>query len=90
MGFANIHDFGPSSIVRIGFGLCGTPDTLIGALAKRKDVKGITAVSNNAGSGEHGLGTKFDPTGPALFSIDPDVSSVLPQASSYMRGLFPR
>lgn len=39
-----------------GFGLCGTPDTLIGALAKRRDVKNLTAVSNNAGSGEHGLG----------------------------------
>ncbi|KZT11308.1 3-oxoacid CoA-transferase [Laetiporus sulphureus 93-53] len=39
-----------------GFGLCGTPDTLIGALAKRKDVTKLTAVSNNAGSGELGLG----------------------------------
>ncbi|EMD38352.1 hypothetical protein CERSUDRAFT_113512 [Gelatoporia subvermispora B] len=39
-----------------GFGLCGTPDTLIGALAKREDVGKLTAVSNNAGSGERGLG----------------------------------
>ncbi|KAH9951887.1 3-oxoacid CoA-transferase [Amylocystis lapponica] len=40
-----------------GFGLCGTADTLIGALAKRKEsVTGLTAVSNNAGSGEQGLG----------------------------------
>ncbi|KAI0673026.1 3-oxoacid CoA-transferase [Trametes maxima] len=40
-----------------GFGLCGTPDTLIAALAKRKDVvKELTAVSNNVGSGELGLG----------------------------------
>ncbi|EPT06067.1 hypothetical protein FOMPIDRAFT_158855 [Fomitopsis schrenkii] len=39
-----------------GFGLCGTPDTLIGALAKRKEVTSLTAVSNNAGSGENGLG----------------------------------
>ncbi|EPQ58362.1 3-oxoacid CoA-transferase [Gloeophyllum trabeum ATCC 11539] len=39
-----------------GFGLCGTPDTLIGALAKRPEVKMLTAVSNNAGSGELGLG----------------------------------
>ncbi|OSX65123.1 hypothetical protein POSPLADRAFT_1178767 [Postia placenta MAD-698-R-SB12] len=39
-----------------GFGLCGTPDTLIEALAKRKDVTKLTAVSNNAGSGELGLG----------------------------------
>ncbi|EIN07523.1 3-oxoacid CoA-transferase [Punctularia strigosozonata HHB-11173 SS5] len=39
-----------------GFGLCGTPDTLIGALSKRPEVKNLTAVSNNAGSGEKGLG----------------------------------
>ncbi|KAI0082786.1 3-oxoacid CoA-transferase [Panus rudis PR-1116 ss-1] len=39
-----------------GFGLCGTPDTLIGALAKRSDVTNLTAVSNNAGAGESGLG----------------------------------
>ncbi|CAL1705027.1 unnamed protein product [Somion occarium] len=39
-----------------GFGLCGTPDTLVGALANRKDVNNLTAVSNNAGAGERGLG----------------------------------
>lgn len=39
-----------------GFGLCGTPDTLIQAVHRRKDVKDITAVSNNAGVGECGLG----------------------------------
>ncbi|KAK7693693.1 hypothetical protein QCA50_003264 [Cerrena zonata] len=39
-----------------GFGLCGTPDTLIGALANRKEVQTLTAVSNNAGAGEKGLG----------------------------------
>jgi len=39
-----------------GFGLCGTPDTLIGALARRKDVVDLIAVSNNAGAGENGLG----------------------------------
>lgn len=50
----------------VGFGLCGTPDTLIGALAKRKDVKNLTAVSNNAGSGEYGLGM-FDPTSAVSF-----------------------
>ena len=52
----------------IGFGLCGTPDTLIGALAKRTDVKNLTAVSNNAGSGEHGLGA-FDLTEVVSFSV---------------------
>ncbi|KIP08148.1 hypothetical protein PHLGIDRAFT_88580 [Phlebiopsis gigantea 11061_1 CR5-6] len=39
-----------------GFGLCGTPDTLIAALARRPDVTMLTAVSNNVGSGELGLG----------------------------------
>ncbi|KAG6865618.1 hypothetical protein C0991_000905 [Blastosporella zonata] len=40
-----------------GFGLAGIPDTLLGALAKRKDtVKDLTGVSNNAGSGDSGLG----------------------------------
>jgi len=33
-----------------------TTDTLIGALAARGDVRNLTAVSNNAGSGLHGLG----------------------------------
>ena len=52
-----------------GFGLCGTPDTLIGALAKRKDVRNITAVSNNAGSGEYGLGA-LDLTRIPLFIVN--------------------
>ncbi|KAF8316188.1 succinyl-CoA:3-ketoacid-coenzyme A transferase subunit B [Clavulina sp. PMI_390] len=40
-----------------GFGLCGTPDTLIHAIGRRKDtLKDLTAVSNNAGVGERGLG----------------------------------
>ncbi|EMD38351.1 hypothetical protein CERSUDRAFT_113511 [Gelatoporia subvermispora B] len=38
-----------------GFGLCGVPETLLKALAKRKDVKNITAVSNNAGAMDLGL-----------------------------------
>ncbi|KAG6379187.1 3-oxoacid CoA-transferase [Boletus reticuloceps] len=38
-----------------GFGLCGTPETLITALSKRNDVTGLTAISNNAGSGDGGL-----------------------------------
>jgi len=38
-----------------GFGLCGIPETLIEALASRKDVKDITAVSNNAGAKDLGL-----------------------------------
>ncbi|PFH52470.1 hypothetical protein AMATHDRAFT_173559 [Amanita thiersii Skay4041] len=40
-----------------GFGLAGIPDTLMAALAKRKDtVKNLTGVSNNAGTSESGLG----------------------------------
>ncbi|KAG6868214.1 hypothetical protein C0993_006077 [Termitomyces sp. T159_Od127] len=40
-----------------GFGAAGIPDTLLGALAKRKDtVRDLTAVSNNAGSADSGLG----------------------------------
>ncbi|KAI5987570.1 hypothetical protein EDD15DRAFT_2173488 [Pisolithus albus] len=39
-----------------GFGLAGVPDTLLGALVKRKDISGLTAVSNNAGAGDSGLG----------------------------------
>lgn len=33
-----------------GFGLCGVPNTLIGALSKRTDVNNLTGVSNNAGA----------------------------------------
>ncbi|KAH9945942.1 3-oxoacid CoA-transferase [Epithele typhae] len=43
------------TILSGGFGLCGIPETLITALARRPDVKNLTAVSNNAGAGEHGL-----------------------------------
>lgn len=39
-----------------GFGLCGIPETLIKALSKRTNVKNLTAVSNNAGAKESGLG----------------------------------
>ncbi|CAE6446100.1 unnamed protein product [Rhizoctonia solani] len=47
---------GGKTLLSGGFGLCGTPDTLIQALARRPEVKGLTAVSNNAGVGERGLG----------------------------------
>ncbi|KAF8842519.1 3-oxoacid CoA-transferase [Paxillus ammoniavirescens] len=43
-----------------GFGLAGVPDTLLAALVKRKDVNNLTAVSNNAGSGDSGLGKLFN------------------------------
>jgi len=38
-----------------GFGLCGIPENCINALIK-KGVKGITAISNNAGVDDFGLG----------------------------------
>ncbi|GAP86972.2 putative succinyl- :3-ketoacid-coenzyme A transferase [Rosellinia necatrix] len=41
-------------ILSAGFGLCGVADTLIQAIHK-KGLKNLTAVSNNAGSGAHGL-----------------------------------
>jgi 3-oxoacid CoA-transferase len=43
-----------------GFGMCGLPNTLINALAERRDsVRNLTGVSNNAGAGSKtvGLGT---------------------------------
>ncbi|KAG9039773.1 hypothetical protein FRB95_007200 [Tulasnella sp. JGI-2019a] len=45
-----------STLLSGGFGLCGVADTLIGAIAKRKEVQNLTAASNNAGLGEKGLG----------------------------------
>ncbi|KAI1267011.1 succinyl-CoA:3-ketoacid-coenzyme A transferase subunit B [Xylariaceae sp. FL1019] len=41
-------------ILSAGFGLCGIAETLIQAIHK-KGLKNLTAVSNNAGSGSHGL-----------------------------------
>merc|ERR1719191_1822111 len=38
-----------------GFGLCGIPENLLAAI-KRKGVTGLTAVSNNAGVDDFGLG----------------------------------
>jgi len=43
------------TILAGGFGLCGIPETLIAALVRR-GVKGLTAVSNNAGVDDFGLG----------------------------------
>lgn len=39
-----------------GFGLCGVPDTLINAVKETPSIKGLTAVSNNAGVVGSGLG----------------------------------
>lgn len=38
-----------------GFGLCGIPEHLIGALAKR-DISRLTVISNNPGSDDFGIG----------------------------------
>ncbi|EGS22234.1 coenzyme A transferase-like protein [Thermochaetoides thermophila DSM 1495] len=39
-----------------GFGLCGVPDTLIDELLNKPEITGLTAVSNNAGTDNSGLG----------------------------------
>lgn len=44
-----------ATIMLGGFGLCGIPENLISAL-KRKGVKNLTCISNNAGIDDFGLG----------------------------------
>lgn len=43
-----------STILAGGFGLCGIPENLIKATAKR-EVKDLTLVSNECGSADYGL-----------------------------------
>jgi 3-oxoacid CoA-transferase subunit A len=43
-----------ATILAGGFGLCGIPENLIKATAKR-DVKDLTLVSNECGSNDYGL-----------------------------------
>ena len=51
-----IHDIGDGAILHVGgFGLCGIPENLIAALRDR-GVQGLTAISNNAGVDDFGLG----------------------------------
>ena len=45
-----------STLLCGGFGLCGVPDTLINEVLKKSNIKGLTAVSNNAGTDDSGLG----------------------------------
>lgn len=53
---AAIFDIADNSTIMLGgFGLCGIPENLIDAL-KRKGVKGLTCISNNAGVDDFGLG----------------------------------
>ncbi|GAC93540.1 succinyl-CoA:3-ketoacid-coenzyme A transferase [Pseudozyma hubeiensis SY62] len=45
-----------STLLSAGFGLCGTPETLIAAISRHPHIKDLTVVSNNAGTGDFGLG----------------------------------
>ncbi|KAJ2310643.1 Succinyl-CoA:3-ketoacid coenzyme A transferase 1, mitochondrial, partial [Coemansia sp. RSA 2610] len=45
-----------STVLFGGFGLCGIPETLIGAIAENQRISELTAVSNNAGVDGVGLG----------------------------------
>ena len=47
---------GNTTLLAGGFGLCGVPDTLINTVHEKPSVKGLTAVSNNAGIVGSGLG----------------------------------
>src|SRR5687768_13332386 len=58
--FANaddaIFDIKDGSVLMLGgFGLCGIPENCIAALVK-KEIKGITCISNNAGVDDFGIG----------------------------------
>jgi 3-oxoacid CoA-transferase subunit A len=44
-----------ATVMSGGFGLCGNPENLIAALAK-KGVKNLTLISNNCGTNDYGLG----------------------------------
>src|SRR5262249_2013752 len=50
---ADIPDGG--TVMSGGFGLCGNPENLIAALAK-KGVKNLTVISKNCGTNDYGLG----------------------------------
>lgn len=53
---AAISDVNDGATIMLGgFGLCGIPENLIAAL-KKKDVKQLTCISNNAGVDDFGLG----------------------------------
>ena len=52
-----IRDIPDGAVLMVGgFGLCGVPENLVAALA-RKGVKNLITISNNAGVDEFGLGT---------------------------------
>ncbi|KAH8174848.1 coenzyme A transferase domain-containing protein [Sarocladium implicatum] len=52
-----LKDMKPNSTLLCGgFGLCGVPDSLIDEIINKPDIVGLTAVSNNAGTDNSGLG----------------------------------
>ncbi|KAJ0114373.1 hypothetical protein N8I77_003246 [Diaporthe amygdali] len=52
-----LEDMKPNTTLLCGgFGLCGVPDTLIDEILQKPDINGLTAVSNNAGTDNSGLG----------------------------------
>ncbi|MBI3553783.1 MAG: CoA transferase subunit A [Elusimicrobia bacterium] len=48
--------FDGATIMMGGFGLCGYPENMIAAI-RRKGVKNLTFISNNAGTDEYGIGS---------------------------------
>ncbi|MBN8676307.1 MAG: CoA transferase subunit A [Chitinophagales bacterium] len=51
-----IHDIHDGAVIMLGgFGLCGIPENCITALVK-KNIKGLTCISNNAGVDDFGIG----------------------------------
>ena len=49
--------FSGASIMVGGFGLCGTSENLVKAVAARKDeIKNLTSISNNPGTVDYGIG----------------------------------
>ncbi len=51
-----VKDINDNAVVMLGgFGLCGIPENCIAALVK-KNVKGLTCISNNAGVDDFGIG----------------------------------
>ena len=53
---AAVHDISDNATILLGgFGLCGIPENSITALVK-KEIKGLTCISNNAGVDDFGIG----------------------------------
>ncbi|GAB3656287.1 CoA transferase subunit A [Echinicola sediminis] len=51
-----VKDIGSNTVLMLGgFGLCGIPENCISALLK-KDISGLTCISNNAGVDDFGIG----------------------------------